>query len=136
MLLVLPIPGFMLNPGLWSDLFTCELDKHCNVQECLIKSVCLQCSSSANSMIQIGFPCYLQHYLYPFCFACTLSLKLFPYILPSSHIFFIQMETLQSNVVSGHPSFLCLIVVAIIIFWLHILQKLEVTKKLQNASAL
>lgn len=66
----------------------------------------------------------------------TYSLKLFPYIFPSLHIFFIQTETLQSNVVSGHPSFLCLIIVAIITFWPHILQKLEVTKKLQNARTL
>lgn len=72
MLLVLPNPGFILNPCLWSDHFTCESDKRCNVQECLIKSVCLECSSSfTNSMIQIGLPHYLQHHLYLFCFACT-----------------------------------------------------------------
>jgi hypothetical protein len=47
------------------------------------------------------------------------------HIFPSLHIFFVQMETLQSNVVSGHTSFLCLIIVAIITFWPHILQKLE-----------
>jgi hypothetical protein len=45
------------------------------------------------------------------------------------------METLQSNVVSGHPS-LCFIIVAIITFCPHILHKVEVTKKLRNASSL